>query len=46
MLILANIWDKWASKEPLINAARKVGVESTQLSVKTMQQDKFMRAAA
>ena len=45
MIILANIWDKWASKESITNAARKVGVTTGQLSVETMQQDKFARAA-
>ena len=46
MVILANIWDKWVSKEGIINAARKVGITSTKLSVEMMQQDKFERAAA
>ena len=45
MLILANMWSKWASKETLVNTARKVGVTSKQLSVEFMQQDKFIRAA-
>ena len=45
MLILANIWDKWVSKETLVNAARKVGITAAQLSIEMMQQDKFARAA-
>ena len=35
MVILANIWDKWVSKEGN-NAARKVGITSTKLSVEMM----------
>lgn len=46
MLILANIWNKWVSKEIVINAARKVGITASRLSVELMQQDKFARAAA
>jgi hypothetical protein len=46
MLILANIWNTWTSKEKIINAARKVGITNHGLSVETMQQDKFERAAA
>ena len=45
MLILANIWEKWVSKETLVTAARKFGVTTTQLSVDMMQKDKFERAA-
>ena len=45
MPILANIWEKWVSKEILVNAARKVGVTTTQLSVDMMQKNKFERAA-
>ena len=44
MLILANIWDRWATKERLINAARRVGITNDTLSVEFMQQDKFKRA--
>ena len=36
---------KWVSKEILVNAARKVGVTTTTLSVDMMQKDKFERAA-
>ena len=45
MIILANIWGKWASKESIVKAARVVGVTSTGLNVEGMQQDKFERAA-
>ena len=37
VLILANIWDKWTSKETLVNAARQVGTTAAQLSVEKMQ---------
>ena len=52
MIILANIWptwaapEPWATKESLVNAARRVGITSTALSVEFMQQDKFERAEA
>ena len=46
MLILADIWDKWASNEKLKNAARRVGVAPDMISVEFMQQDKFKRAEA
>ena len=45
MLILANMWDKWASKISLIKAAKRVGVTPEGLSVHFMQQDKFEQAA-
>ena len=43
--ILANIWYKWVSKETLVNAARKVDVAGTLLSVDLIQQNQFGRAA-
>ena len=45
MLILANVWDKWASNISLIKAAKRVGVTPEGLSVHFMQQDKFEQAA-
>ena len=36
MLNLASMWGSWASKETMVNAARKIG----KLSVELMQQDK------
>ena len=45
MLILANIWEKWVSKETLVDAARKVDMTTTQLSVDMMQKDKSETAA-
>ena len=44
MVILANIWQRWATKDRLINAARRVGITNDTLSVEFMQQDKFKRA--
>ena len=44
MLILANIWDKWATKPTLLKAAKRVGVTNEALSIEYMQQDKFDRA--
>ena len=45
MIILAEIWNKWATKQVLVADARWVGINSTTLNVKTMQQDKFELAA-
>ena len=44
MLILANIWDKWASKATLVKASKRVGIAPDSLSLEFMQQDKFTRA--
>ena len=46
MIILGNIWSTWTTRESLINAARRVGITSKELSVNFMQQDKFDRAEA
>ena len=46
MIILANIWNTWVTRESLVNAARQVGITSTGLSVDFMHQDKFARAEA
>ena len=43
MLILSKIWQRWATKERLINAIRRVGITNKSLSVEFMQQDKFKR---
>ena len=42
MIILAQLWDKWATKDIIIKAAKRVGVTSAELSVEFMQQDKFI----
>ena len=44
MLILSRIWDRWATKERIINASRRVGITNDSLSVEFMQQEKFKRA--
>ena len=44
MLILAEVWNKWASKQAIVNAAKKVGVTPKELSIEFMQKDKFEKA--
>ena len=46
MIILANIWPTWVTKESLVNAGMRVGITSTALSIGFMQQDKFELAEA
>ena len=45
MKILGSMWDKWASKDTIITAAKRVGISKNGLNVKDMQQDKFQQAA-
>ena len=45
MIILANMWGKWSTKESIVKAAKRGGVTSTELSVEFMQQNKFLQAA-
>ena len=45
MNILAQIWNVWAPKDVIVNAAQRVGISSTDLDVRKMQQDKFEQAA-
>ena len=45
MIILANMWGKWSTKESIVKAAKRVGVTSTELSVEFMQQNKFLQGA-
>ncbi|XP_065677263.1 uncharacterized protein LOC136071680 [Hydra vulgaris] len=45
MTILGEMWDKWASRDTIINAAKRVGISKEGLSVNNMQQDKFHQAA-
>ena len=45
MNILAKIWNVWAPKDVIVNAAQRVGISSTGLDVRKMQQDKFEQAA-
>ena len=42
--ILSNIWSTWASKDSIVNAAKRVGITSNGLNVEWMQQNKFERA--
>ena len=45
-MVILNIWDIY-SKEGINNAARKVGITPTKLSIEMMRQDRvFERAAA
>ena len=45
MNILAQIWNVWAPKDVIINAAQRVGISSTGLDVRKMEQDKYEQAA-
>ena len=45
MLILTEVWGKWATKEAIIRAGTRVRVTPEGLSVEFMQQDKFEVAA-
>ena len=45
MVILENMWHKWASVDSLTKAAKRVGITPEGLSVNFMQQDKFEQAA-
>ena len=45
MHILANMWNRWVSKQSLLKAAKCVGVTATGLSVNFMQTEKFEQAA-
>ena len=40
--ILASIWTKWATKESIIKAARRVGISKEGLNWKWMQVEKLM----
>ena len=42
--ILSKLWDTWASKETIINAAKRVGISTHGINVEWMQQNKFQRA--
>jgi predicted kinase len=43
--ILGNVWDKWATREKLVNAAKRVGISEDGLDVDWMQKDIFGTAA-
>ena len=44
MVILGNIWNKWATPKSIVNAVKRVGITDAGLHVGHMQQDKFLRA--
>ena len=46
MLILAEAWQTWTSRESLVNAAKRVGVTPMGLDISLMQQEKFIQAEA
>ena len=41
MTILGAMWDKWVSRDTIINAAKRVRISKKGLNVNNMQQDKF-----
>ena len=45
MIILGAMWDKWASRDTIINATKRVEISKEGLNVNNMQQDKFQQAA-
>ncbi|XP_066924340.1 uncharacterized protein [Clytia hemisphaerica] len=45
MNILGEIWEKWATEETILKAAKRVGISKDGLNVEDMQQDKFEQAA-
>ena len=46
MLIMAEIWKEWASRETIVASGKRVGIPANGLNVDWMQQDKFDQAAA
>ena len=44
MLILAEIWPNWASKESVRKSFKRCGISKTSLDISYMQQDKFASA--
>ena len=39
------MWNKWASRDTIVDAAKIVGISKEGLNVNNMQQDKFQQAA-
>ena len=39
MIILSDIWDKWAPKQVIVTCAKRVGVSITMLDINQMQQE-------
>ena len=46
MLIMADIWKRWASREMIVASGKRAGISANGLNVDWMQQDKFNQAAA
>ena len=42
---MTDIWNLWAPKDVIINAAERVAISSEGLDVNKMQQDKFVQTA-
>ena len=45
MTLLSGIWSDWFSKDSIVKAFKRCGIEPDKLSVSLMQQDKFFSAA-
>ena len=45
MTLLGGIWKEWTTKESLVRAFKRCGIESDKLSVGLMQEEKFKTAA-
>ena len=45
MMILAQMWSKWASAETIKAAGKRVGISENGVNVGDMQEDKFIQAA-
>ena len=41
MTILGCMWDKWATEDTIINAAKWVGISKDGLNINNIQEDKF-----
>ena len=46
MIILADVWNKWATLDLIVKSGKHVGISINGLNVNWMQQDKFRRAGA
>ena len=46
MLIMADLWKGWATKDMIVAAEKQVGIAMNGLNVEWMQQDKFDQAVA
>ena len=46
MTILGDVWNKWATPDPIVKSGKHVGILINGLNVNWMQQDKFRSAEA